>query len=262
LHILFPSFHARQRCSQPTYLLDMRSRMALRSSAFSSHLSSTMLLAMLCVVLSTSVVGAADDVTEAAEDSAATSFSTRGGALNRRGSRMECPAVPPVPEHWRRFAETSCIFPKVPADLVWETVIALEEWSNWNDVFEVIYRSKPPVVNSTDKEEWFDIQSYFRTAPPLLQNSTVPMQLTVFDPENRLICWDPQGFVGLEGRHCLWASPCNFDATMLHNFEDHTGWASGAIHDLMSEHTTNGFNRFNRNMTTLFGLPECGAMKI
>eukprot|EP00927_Polykrikos_kofoidii_P086665 TRINITY_DN9787_c0_g1_i1.p1 TRINITY_DN9787_c0_g1~~TRINITY_DN9787_c0_g1_i1.p1 ORF type:complete len:187 (-),score=24.48 TRINITY_DN9787_c0_g1_i1:53-613(-) len=146
---------------------------------------------------------------------------------------------PAVPDGAVRFANTTVEI-HAPARSIWNTLVNMEKWAEWNDVFSVkgagVFGSK-----------MFFIDSYFRTAPVLLRRSIVLMNLTEFDI-SRKICWEPQGFPGLWGRHCyvLCETPAG---TRVYNYEDHKGPLEPIVHKMMSQPTTDGFNRFNMNLT-------------
>jgi len=155
----------------------------------------------------------------------------------------DCRVGGPVePEGYKRFANTS-IWISSPAQTIWDILVDMPTWADWNDVFKVTFH-KGPAVNSTNPSEWFEVHSYFETAWPLMRRTVVWMQLTRFDAVNHKICWNPQGFLGLHGIHCFVLCPSG-DGTQVYNYEDQKGPLSGMVRRTMGGPTTDGFNKFN-----------------
>jgi hypothetical protein len=114
----------------------------------------------------------------------------------------------------------------------------MEDWEAWNDVFSVRISGAPEL----GKRFW--ISSRFRTAPWLLRRSTVRFNLTELVEEKR-ICWDPMGIMGISGRHCYVFCDAEKNGTLIYNYEDHSGFMKYLVRNTMGRATTDGFARFN-----------------
>jgi len=142
-----------------------------------------------------------------------------------------------------RFANTSVTI-NASAEVVWDLLTGMGGWDEWNDVFTASVGGQDLQVGTM-----FTIGSHFRTAPAAnFERTTVLFKLTVLE-ELEEVCWNAMGIPGIWGRHCFLLCTAQ-EGTLVYNYEDHRGMMASTTRQMMGNATTDGFNRFNDNLTS------------